>query len=432
MSRLCVRASPASRSESADETAAADESPVRPGQPGFEDESADETAAADESPVRPGQPGFEGGILDELPVEGELTDEQSPFPTGQPGFDGLAADPSLLFTPTDMSCWCSPGLPEEWTPWTPPVEPSPESWTDEGYSTDWGVVEPEWAVAGGDPLTVTEPDPPLTGILGPGHAADIHWAAQGNTEYCGLYSIRSVLSELYGREVDMDHMIRVTAENEWFMTDENTDEITGIEPQYIDDILAQYGVGTHRVRRAAHRAGCRPRRVAGAEHRPGEQPARVVGVDGREFDQGKDVDTATALKRWDMDHFVAVTGIDYDRGVVIVNDSARTAGLEIPLDVFFESWRDSNFSLTTTDTSMPGDGTFTPSPDGGPDPDAPGISIVGTTLTPEPGDPGEPGEISGPGEDPERSPAIRRARRPCRSSSAPTASPVRPARPRRS
>ena len=189
---------PGFEEESADETAAADESPVRPGQPGFEDESADETAAADESPVRPGQPGFEGGILDELPVEGELTDEQSPFPTGQPGFGELADDPSFVFKPTDMSCWCTPGLPEEWTEWTPPVEPSPESWTDEGYSTDWGVVEPEWAVGGEDPLTVTDPGHPLTGVLGPGHAADIHWAGQGDTQYCGLYSIRSILSELYG------------------------------------------------------------------------------------------------------------------------------------------------------------------------------------------------------------------------------------------
>ena len=34
-----------------------------------------------------------------------------------------------------------------------------------------------------------------------------------------------------------------------------------------------------------------------------------------------------------MDHFVVVTGVDYGRGVVTINDSARSAGLEIPIDV---------------------------------------------------------------------------------------------------
>jgi hypothetical protein len=35
--------------------------------------------------------------------------------------------------------------------------------------------------------------------------------------------------------------------------------------------------------------------------------------------------------------------------VVIVNDSARGAGLEIPLQTFYESWRDSDFRMTVTD-----------------------------------------------------------------------------------
>ncbi len=395
---------PGFEDESADETAAADESPVRPGQPGFEDESADETAAADESPVRPGQPGFEGDGLpgDGLPGDGlpgdelageDLTDSQSPFPTGQPGFGELPED-GFVFEPTDMSCWCTTGLPEEWTEWTPPVEPSPESWTDEGYSTEWGVVEPEWAVGGEDPLTVTDPGHPLTGVLGPGHAADVHWADQGDTQYCGLYSVRSILSELYGKPVDMDEMVQRATANAWFVYENG--EVKGIRPRDIDDILASYGVGSTQFG-GPDTATVADRDAWNALNTALTNNQRVVvGVDGREFDQGRDVGTAAI----DMDHFVAVTGVDYGRGVVIVNDSARSAGLEIPLDVFFNSWRDSNFSLTTTNTSMPGDGTAAPPVEGGPDPDAPGISIIGTTLTPEPGEPGEPGEISGPGEDP--------------------------------
>ena len=68
-----------------------------------------------------------------------------------------------------------------------------------------------------------------------------------------------------------------------------------------------------------------------------------------------------------------------------INDSARSAGLEIPIDVFFESWRDSNFSMTITDQSMPGDGTAAPPVEVARDPDAPGVAILGTTIEAQPG-----------------------------------------------
>ena len=115
----------------------------------------------------------------------------------------------------------------------------------------------------------------------------------------------------------------------------------------------------------------------------------VLGVDGREFDQGGDVGVAGTI---DMNHFVAVTGVDYARGVVIVNDSARAAGLEVPIDVFFESWRDSNFSMTLTDLSMPGDDAAEP-PGGaaGPPADAPELASLGMTLAPPELDVAEPG-----------------------------------------
>ena len=227
--------------------------------------------------------------------------------------------------------------------------------------------------------------------LGPGHTADVHWADQGDTQYCGLYSVRSILSELYGKPVDMDEMVQRATANGWFVYENG--EVKGIRPRDIDDILASYGVGSTQF--GGPEAGTVADRDAwNALNTALTNNQRVVvGVDGREFDQGRDVGTAAI----DMDHFVAVTGVDYGRGVVIVNDSARSAGLEIPLDVFFNSWRDSNFSLTITNTSMPGDGTAVPPVEGGPDPDAPGMTIVGTTLTPVPGG---PEEIPGPGDGP--------------------------------
>jgi hypothetical protein len=422
--------------------AAPDESPVRPGQPGFGDDDAgsgdqspvqvgqpgfdDNADLGDQSPVQVGQPGFDDNadLGDQSPVQvgqpgfddGSDLGDQSPVPPGQPGFgddlagdladasdedtdapvdpDQLGVDPLLeqdgfVFQPTDMSTWTTPGLPDDWTDWISPVTPSPDSWTDDGYSTDWGVVQPEWAVGGEDPFPTTQIDHPLSGVFGPGHAADVHWAYQGQTQYCGLYSVRTILHEL-GRDVDMDEMVHRAATNGWFVYDAHG-QVEGIRPRDIDDILASYGVGSHQFGgpdqpHVADRDAWQALNTALANNE-----RVVVGVDGREFDQGHDVGTPGAL---DMDHFVAVTGVDYSRGVVILQDSARKAGLEVPLDVFINSWRDSNFSLTATDASMPGDGTSSIPADADSSPDHPGVSIVGTTLHPEPSD------ATGPVDDP--------------------------------
>ena len=63
--------------------------------------------------------------------------------------------------------------------------------------------------------------------------------------------------------------------------------------------------------------------------------------------------------------------------------------------------------MTITDLSMPGDGTAAPPVEGGPSPEAPGVTILGTTVqevpgTEEPPGPGPegpegPGEVPGPG-----------------------------------
>jgi hypothetical protein len=431
----------AAATESVEQHAAADDqSPVRPGQPGFgdeptsdephqdepiedepiEDEPADEAPVDDEplpgqpfgqdqpdagdqvpdqSPVRPGQPGFDGDFLNELPQDDasagdDLLSDEMPVAPGQPGFgEEPADDMGFVFEPTDMSQWSTPGLPADWEPWTSPVPESADSWTDDGYSTDWGLVQPEWAIGGEDPTTVVQPDHPVSGIFGPGHALDVQWANQGQTNYCGLYSVRTILSEVTGRPVDMDEMIHRATANGWFQYDD-AGHVKGILTSDIDDILASYGVGSHQfggpgVTVTDHDAWQALNTALTNNQR------LIVGVDGREFDQGHDVGTPGTI---DMDHFVAVEGVDYTRGVVILNDSARKAGLEVPLDVFFNSWRDSNFSMTFTDTHMPGDGTAHPV-DGGPDPNAPDIGVIGTTLTPEPGDDAastaDPGTVDG-------------------------------------
>jgi hypothetical protein len=419
-----------------------DQSPVRPGQPGFEAdlldelpedaETAEPTDAApaddaggpdDQSPVRPGQPGFESSFLDELPQDDAAGDEQaadqSPFAPDQPGIGESLDDIGFVFEPTDMSCWCTEGLPEGWEPWTSPVEESPDSWTDHGYSTDWGVVEPDWAVAGEAPLTTVEPERLLSNavgapgdVVGPGHALDVYWRDQGDKNYCVLYSVHTVLAELQIPH-DIDEMVQRATANGWFQYDDNTGELQGIKLDDIDRVLASYGVGSHQI--GGYDADDKLVPVTESDAVQALNTALVnnhrviVGVDGDEIASGRD-----DLKDLDSNHVVAVSGIDYARRVVILNDSARGArgaGLEIPLDVFMDTWRDSNFSLTITDTSMPGDGTSSPPPDGGPNPDQPGISLIGTTLMPEPGpetgpiDTGDPTTVMEPDPPPGPEPA---------------------------
>jgi hypothetical protein len=82
-----------------------------------------------------------------------------------------------------------------------------------------------------------------------------------------------------------------------------------------------------------------------------------------------------------MDHFVAVTGVDYERGVVIVNDSARTAGLEVPIDLFWGAWQDSDHKMTVTDSNTPAfAGAIQPAGAAGVDPDAAGFTVLPMQL----------------------------------------------------
>jgi len=67
---------------------------------------------------------------------------------------------------------------------------------------------------------------------------------------------------------------------------------------------------------------------------------------------------------------------------VIVNDSARAAGLEIPLTTFYESWRDSEFRMTVTDASAQTvDDAYPPTGDATLDGSAPDYALLGMTLS---------------------------------------------------
>jgi hypothetical protein len=246
-------------------------------------------------------------------------------------------DPSAVAT-ADVADLTQQGLPDTWQQWAPPTEADPASYTDQGYSTDWGQVTPEWSSQGEDPFPTTEPDQPLTTLVGPGHTEDVWWAAQGQTNYCGIYSVRAVLSEVYGYQVDPSEIINRAAQNGWLVYDGNGD-VKGIYAQNISKIFASFGVASHEREGADGAWQALNDALANNER-------IVLSVDSKEIQAGQNVGDDTTP---DWDHFVSVEGIDYTKGVVIINDSARSAGLEVPINVLYDAWHDSDFDMTVTD-----------------------------------------------------------------------------------
>jgi hypothetical protein len=275
------------------------------------------------------------------PVLDAASDTETPPPTD------VGMDPSTAT------------LPETWEAWQPPTEPSPESFTDAGYSTDWGQITPEWAENGEAPFPVSEPEQPLSTLIGPGHEADVYWAYQGNTNYCGIYSVRAILSEMYGQQVDVNEMIQRAEQNGWLVYENGV--VKGIYPETIEKILESYGVpstdraGSEGAWEALNTALTNNQRI-------------VLAIDAKEITARANVGTEVPGVDWD--HFVSITGIDYEKGVVIMNDSARSAGLELPIDVFKDAWADSNYRMTITDTSARATGAAAPA----------GYALLGTTV----------------------------------------------------
>ena len=263
-------------------------------------------------------------------------------------------------TPTDVQALPMPAFsdiqttdapPEEWIQWAAPTDPADNSWTDAGYSIDWGEVEATWP-EDGELWTQPQPQVPLSDVIGPGHEADQYWGYQGQTNYCVLYSAASIIGEIQGEPVDMDEMVALADGKGWLGRDADGN-ILGVVDEHFDDLLAAYGVASHNINgeqgawESLNTALTNDQRV-------------IVSLDSTEIDAGTNQGTDL-----DADHAVAVTGIDYARGVVIVNDSAREAGLEIPMQVFYDAWRDGNFHMTVTDTAVAG---------------APGFSVLPFTL----------------------------------------------------
>jgi hypothetical protein len=235
-------------------------------------------------------------------------------------------------------------LPADWSPWQAPTEVSPDSFTDGNYSTEWETTQPDW-VTNQEPLVSVAPQSQsITDLVGDEHAGDIYWENQGQTEFCGPYSIRSIISEMTGQQVDVNQVIN-DAEQRWGL-----DPSRGMSPDNIHGVFADFGVPTHEYQGANEQNAWEFLNSALQNNE-----RAVVFVNGSELRAAVEPQYA---REGLADHFVAVEHVDYARGVVIVNDSAyNRAGLEVPINVFLHAWSDGNFNMTVTDQPVPGHAT---------------------------------------------------------------------------
>ena len=191
-------------------------------------------------------------------------------------------------------------------------------------------VDESWAPAGEQPFPVSEPDVPFTSAVGPGQPYEVGWAEQGATGHCTVCSTASVVSEVSGTRVDPDEVVRRAADN-GMLEFGDAGEVRGTSPEATGELLASFGIASETTTGEAD-AWQRLEQSLAADRRvvlPLGQPGS--GPEG--------------------DITLAVGAVDRERGVVTAGDSVENAPLEIPMDTFESSWRQSDFSLTSIESA---------------------------------------------------------------------------------
>ncbi len=197
-----------------------------------------------------------------------------------------------------------------------------------------GLDESDYGFSSPVQLDNFDPDSAAPGaVVGdPASSMEI-WEFQGDTNRCALFSQKFVIEELTGQDVDIEDMVRIAEEQNWFSEDGgtaflNTNKMLdyfGIENEMsfhntVDDIVDCLSKGGK----------------------------VIVGVDSGEIWYGETDNMFTPVDG--ADHALQVVGIDYSDPTapnVILNDSGSPDGCGemVPLDVFVNAWSDGDCQM---------------------------------------------------------------------------------------
>lgn len=356
--------------------------------PGIPDDFATATGA-EQGPFPTGQPGFEADVVDP---------GKNPFPTGQPGFEDCCTpavaevvSAATAFVAVDSN---SDGVVDGYAIDTDGdgvsdlgVYRTPDGYwitadaDNDGYSdgdtylteSQMQVALPElWRALQSDvPATDTpavEGDPGVTDGLDPavsdpavsdpvvvedgritGDPED--WAAvwfqQSYNNSCVPTSIAQIFNLYTGNSIDEEWFYRRAEELGMFQEIGNTG-VLGLDPKNASILLGEAGIPAQFFQMGS--SGITEQEYWNFLDAEVESGTGVmVMVDSAEsVGQDTDGDATSAT-----DHAVLITDIDWDRGMVVLNDPGRPEGaqMEVTLADFADAWQDSDHAMLVCDQS---------------------------------------------------------------------------------
>jgi hypothetical protein len=168
-----------------------------------------------------------------------------------------------------------------------------------------------------------------------------HWFEQAVNGFCVPASVAQIVSEYTGVHYE-DEQAFVEQANELHVFVVGPDGVPGISIDGAEKMLDDAGVPATMVE-----GGGMESLVTWLD----EGRRVLAGVDSGEIWYGED-DAEDA----GADHAIVVTGVDLERGVVIVSDPGDPEGnqKEYPVELFEQAWEDSNFAAVVCDEPAAG------------------------------------------------------------------------------
>lgn len=198
------------------------------------------------------------------------------------------------------------------------------------------------------PVVEPLPEPVTTSTQSAVTDAGDNWFQQSQNGFCVPASVAMLVGEYTGEPVSSE-MDFVALANEQGLWSVGADAVPGMTADQGLQLLEAAGV---------------PATLAYGDSLQTLDDLResghviMVGVDSGEYWEGEGVEDDT----WD--HMVVVEDVDFDRGVVVINDPGHPDGrlMEVPIDVFADAWLDSENAMIVSDEPAPSD-VVTDSPD---------------------------------------------------------------------